>query len=309
MEKVFVTGASGRIGSHVIPLLLERGISVRAMVRKTPLPEAWRGQVETVDAAAPWEEAIGGMDAVVHLAALMPPASDDEVFRANIEATYRLLNAAAAQKAKPRVLFASSDATYCTGWSLQSYTEPIGEGEPQHPTVFYGLSKVLGERMCLYYEEMHQLPIVRLRFVWTLTAEEILKLFTETPYKEFVVDADRANWESDGVVAVPLEEDGRPFQEHLCDVRDAADAVLLALESSAAPGRAFNIAGPEAFHYTDISPKLADLLGARAVAARCRGIHSYSLDIGRAKKELGYRPRFSVFDSLNDALATARAKS
>lgn len=309
MKSVFVTGASGRIGSHVIPLLIDRGIRVRARVRHTPLPEAWAHLVEAADSGVPYDEAIAGVDGIVHLAGIMPPASDDDVFRANIEGTYRILNAVAALKTKPRFLFASSDATYCTGWSLGAYTAPIGEDAPQHPTVFYGLSKVLGERMCRYYEEIHQVPMVRMRFVWTLTAAEILGLFTDTPYKEFLVEADRGKWDGGGIIATPLEEDGSPFMEHLCDVRDAADAVVLALQQGGAPGRAFNIAGPEAFRYSDISPRLASQLGARAVAARCRGIHSYSLDISQAQAALGYQPRFRVLDSLQDALANAKAKS
>jgi UDP-glucose 4-epimerase len=309
MKNIFVTGASGRIGRHVIPLLLERGLRVRAVVRKTPLLEAWRGMVEEVDAGIPCSESIRGADAIIHLSGIMPPASDDEVFRTNIEGTCRLLQAAAALETKPRILFASSDATYCTGWSLDAYTAPIREEQALHPTVFYGLSKVLGEEMCRYYGEIHRIPIVRLRFVWTLTAGEILGLFTDTPYKEFLIEADRGKWDGKGTIAIPMEEDGSPFLEHLCDVRDAAEAVVLALESDAAPGHAFNVAGPEAFRYSDVSPVVAAMLGARAVAARCRGIHSYSLDIGRAQTVLGYRPRFGVVDSLEDALATARAKA
>jgi len=309
MKSVYVTGASGRIGSYVVPLLLDRGYRLRAQVHRSRLPESWGSAVKPVDGATPLGEALDGVDAIIHLAGLMPPASDDDVFRTNIEGTYRLLNAAAALKTKPRVLFASSDATYCTGWSLGSYDAPIREDAPQHPTVFYGLSKVLGERMCAYYEEMHALPIVRMRFVWTLTAAEIMALFTDTPYKEFLVEADRGKWDGAGIIATPLEEDGSPFMEHLCDVRDAADAVVLALESDHAPGHAFNIAGPEAFRYSDISPAVASMLGARAVPARCRGIHSYSLDLSNARNALGYRPRFGVLDSLEDALARAKATS
>jgi nucleoside-diphosphate-sugar epimerase len=74
-----------------------------------------------------------------------------------------------------------------------SYTEPITEETGQHPTVFYGLSKVLGERMCSYFEEMHKIPIVRLRFVWTLEASEILDLFIKAPYKDFLIEEDRSD--------------------------------------------------------------------------------------------------------------------
>jgi nucleoside-diphosphate-sugar epimerase len=240
---------------------------------------------------------------VIHLGGIMPPASDDEVFRTNIEGTYRILQTAAASEKKPRVLFASSDATYCTGWSLSSYSAPITEDAEHHPAVFYGLSKVLGERMCLYFEELHKLPVVRLRFVWTLEAGEILDLFVKAPYRDYLVEADRNAWDESDVIAVPCEEDGSPFTEHVCDVRDAAKAVVLALESDAAPGHAFNIAGPEPFRYMDTGEELASVTGMRTIAARCRGIHSYALSIEKARAVLGYRPQFRVMQSLQDALA------
>jgi UDP-glucose 4-epimerase len=307
MKKVLVTGASGRIGRRVVPLLLEHGYRVTATLRRTQYTETWAKEVEPVmlsfPAAGSLEKTIKGFDSVVHLAGIMPPASDDEVFGTNIQGTYQLLQAIAALENKPRLLFASSDATYATGWSIGPYSAPIAEDfAEQHPTVFYGLSKVLGERLCLYYEEMHKVPIVRLRFVWTLEAPEILDLFVQAPYKDRLLDEDRNKWDGAGVIAVPLEADGKPFTEHVCDVRDAADAVLLAIESHTAPGQAFNVAGPESFRYTEVGPRLASKTGMRVVEARCRGIHSYSLSIDKARKLLGYRPRYQVMDSLEEAL-------
>jgi nucleoside-diphosphate-sugar epimerase len=298
MRTVLVTGASGRIGKRVVPLLLNRGYRVRVTMHRTPLPDAWAKDVEIFPAADPPADALDGVDAVVHLAGIMPPAADDDVFRTNIEGTCRLLQAVACLSKKPRVLFASSDATYSTGWSLGSYSAPITEETEPHPTVFYGLSKVLGERMCLYFEEMHKIPVVRLRFVWTLEAPEILDLFTKAPYKDFLIDADRGKWDGPRVIAAPLEADGTPFLEHICDVRDAAEATVLAMESDVAPGHAFNIAGPEAFRYTEVGPKLAARTGMRVVEARCRGIHSYSLSINKARTLLGYQPRYEILDSL-----------
>jgi UDP-glucose 4-epimerase len=310
MKTIFLTGASGRIGRRVIPLLIDRGYKVRVMMRKPPADETWAGQVEVVQAALPASEAldaaVSDADAVIHLAGCMPPVSDDEVFQTNIQGTYQILQAISGLKKKPRLLFASSDAAYCTGWSLGAYSAPIREDAEQHPTVFYGLSKVLGERMCRYFEEMHKLPIVLLRFVWTLEAPEILDLFVKAPYRDYVVEGDQGAWDGQGIIAVPLEEDGSPFTEHVCDVRDAADAVVLALESGAAPGHAFNIAGPESFRYADVAAQLASKTGMRPVEARCRGIHSYSLSIDKARSLLGYNPRFNVVKSLEDALAQAK---
>ncbi len=314
MKKVLVTGASGRIGRRVVPLLLEHGYKVSATVRRTPHAESWAKDVEPVPLSFPASEPLGkkleGFDAVVHLAGIMPPASDDEVFGTNIEGTHQLLKAIAALEKKPRLLFASSDATYATGWSIGPYFVPIVEDlAEQHPTVFYGLSKVLGERLCLYYEELHKVPIVRLRFVWTLEAAETLDLFLQAPYKDRLFDEGIGRWDEPGVIAVPLEEDGKPFTEHVCDVRDAADAVLLAIESDAAPGQAFNVAGPQSFRYTEVGPMLASKTGLRVVEARCRSIHSYSLSIDKARRLLGYRPRYQVMDALEEALAAAKTNN
>jgi nucleoside-diphosphate-sugar epimerase len=310
MKTILVTGATGRIGRHVVPLLIERGYRVRVMLRRPP-PGGWVNETEVIQGHLTGREtlntAVADTDAVIHLAGIMPPATDDEVFRTNFEGTYQILQAVAARQKKPRFLFASSDATYCTGWSLSAYSASIGEDAEQHPTVFYGLSKVIGERMCNYFEEMHKIPVVRLRFVWTLEAAEILDLFLKAPYRDYLADGDRGAWDEQGIVAVPLEEDGLPFCEHVCDVRDAAEAVMLALESEAAPGQAFNIAGPEPFRYTEVGPELAKKIGMRSVEARCRGIHSYALNIEKARAMLGYRPRFKVLESLADALANAKA--
>jgi UDP-glucose 4-epimerase len=311
MKTILVTGASGRIGRKVIPLLLERGYRVRAMLRRPNSTETWLNQVTVVQGAFPGEgveAAVSGVDAVIHLGGIMPPASDDEVFRTNIEGAYHILRAISASEKKPRLLFASSDATYCTGWSLSAYSTPIVESAEQHPAVFYGLSKVLGERMCLYFEELHRIPIVRLRFVWTLEAGEILDLFVKAPYRDYLIEADRHAWDESDIIAVPCEEDGNPFTEHVCDVRDAARAVVLALESNAAAGEAFNIAGPEPFRYMDAGAELASLTGMRTIAARCRGIHSYALSIEKARALLGYRPQFTVMQSLQDALGRMKNK-
>lgn len=191
MKRVLLTGATGRIGRRVMPLLLDRGYHVIALIHHVPAEPDWPPSVETIKGAVSepkvLDDALRSVDAVIHLAALMPPALDEQVFHTNIEGTYRLLDGVAKLKHKPRVLFASSDATYCTGWSLGAYSSPIDESSAQHPTVFYGLSKVLGETMCRFYKEIYNVPLVKLRFVWTLEAAEVLDLFLHTPYKEFLL--------------------------------------------------------------------------------------------------------------------------
>jgi nucleoside-diphosphate-sugar epimerase len=71
--KALVTGANGFLGSHLIPLLRERGYQVRAMVRR-PNQMADAGQVEELigDIRDPLavEQACSGVDIVFHTAAI-----------------------------------------------------------------------------------------------------------------------------------------------------------------------------------------------------------------------------------------------
>ncbi len=111
MKRIFVTGASGRIGRALVPRLLEKGYCVRAAVHQKPLPEAWRNQVESVQGPltddAVLADAVADTEFICHLAGLMPPVPEDEIFRTNIESTYRILQAAAKLSNKPRFVFAT----------------------------------------------------------------------------------------------------------------------------------------------------------------------------------------------------------
>jgi nucleoside-diphosphate-sugar epimerase len=166
---------------------------------------------------------------------------------------------------------------------------------------------VVGERFCRYFQEMCNVPCVLLRFVWTLDAPEILELFTASPYRDFLIPEDASKWADTTVIAAPLEEDGTPFMEHLCDSRDAAAAVLSALTSDSALGHAINVAGPAPFRYTEVSAQLAQLMNRTAVEGRCAGIHSYSVSLEKARRLLGYAPRYHVQDSLQEARQSLQA--
>lgn len=307
MKRILVTGASGRLGRHLIPLLLERGHRVQAMVHRGALPGAWAADVDVVNGTLgdtpALQRAVADVDVVCHLAALMPPATNDEIFRTNIDGTYRLLEAVAALPLKPRFVFASTDASYCTGWSFEPYHAPIDENTPLRPVLFYGVSKVIGEQMCVHFQNIHRIPTVRLRFDWILEATEVVEIFTGPSYKDLLIPEDHGKWDAPGTVKIPLEESGAPFVEHICDVRDSAQGVLLAVEREEAAGQVFNIAGPAPFTYTEVGPKLAKRLGVEAVTGRCRGLYSYEISNQKAKGILGYQPRYSVLQSLEDALS------
>jgi nucleoside-diphosphate-sugar epimerase len=101
--KVFVVGATGVLGRHVIPRLLERGHQVRAVVRQAAQAEAFRTTgVEAFlgDILEPstLSDPLVGCDAALHLATAIPKRGEPRDFtitnRIRREGTRNLLNAA-----------------------------------------------------------------------------------------------------------------------------------------------------------------------------------------------------------------------
>src|SRR5579883_2784740 len=95
---VLVTGASGFVGWHVARLLIERGYSVRALVR--PQSKVVGLDVETVagDLRDPdsLTRAVQGCALVFHVAAdyRLWAKHPEELYRSNVEGTRHLLEAA-----------------------------------------------------------------------------------------------------------------------------------------------------------------------------------------------------------------------
>ena len=97
--KVLVTGATGRVGSRLVPRLLEHGDSVGVLLRKEADAEAFarRGTQPILgDLLRPetLTEAVAGVEAVVHLAAFFRGATEAEARAINQDGTIALAQAA-----------------------------------------------------------------------------------------------------------------------------------------------------------------------------------------------------------------------
>lgn len=123
MKRVLVTGACGNIGANVVDQLLERGYSVRAVDLDTPRNRKtgarWGSRIEAVFGTICDEtlvsDAVRGVDHIVHLAAIVPPATDvDQAagYAVNVVATRSILAACEAQPKLPRLTFTSTAAIW-----------------------------------------------------------------------------------------------------------------------------------------------------------------------------------------------------
>ena len=114
---IFVTGATGFVGSHVARVLAEQGADLRLLVRSSSDPkniEAIKAERVTGDLRDPGslERAMEGCEAVFHVAAdyRLWVRDPQQMFRSNVEGTRSILEGARKNHVR-RVVYTSSVAT------------------------------------------------------------------------------------------------------------------------------------------------------------------------------------------------------
>lgn len=105
---VAVTGATGFLGSAILPMLRAEGWRVRALVRRRmELPGVDLIQADILNRNA-LQKLVQDVDAVIHCAGCVRGASERAFQLANVEGTARLADAAASLSRPPRFLLMSS---------------------------------------------------------------------------------------------------------------------------------------------------------------------------------------------------------
>ncbi|HET7041004.1 MAG TPA: NAD-dependent epimerase/dehydratase family protein [Gemmatimonadales bacterium] len=146
--RVFLTGATGFVGGHIVDRLLVRGDEVTALVR-SPARAAGlaergvrlvRGDLHDLPAL---HAGAADADVVLHVAALTGAVDEREFLAANRDGTANVLAAASAAPRTPRLVYVSSRAA----------GGPARRGRPKvdalddRPVTMYGRSKLAGEQV------------------------------------------------------------------------------------------------------------------------------------------------------------------
>lgn len=150
-KNVLLTGGTGFVGRHVLPRLLESGACVTCLVRGRSRVENLAPAVSVAQAdllsGQGLEEALGGQDVVIHMAALLFGLGWQDYLRANALAARSMAGALERLKMRgggpARVVLVSSLAATGPGARLPG----VGDDAPCAPVSAYGWSKLLTEQI------------------------------------------------------------------------------------------------------------------------------------------------------------------
>ena len=161
--KTLVTGGTGFIGSHVIERLCERGDKVVTVSKDTlNLRELQKLGVEVVDgdinSINSWENILKDVDIVFHIAGVTHAKNSCDYYEGNHAATKRLIELCSEMCGNlKRFVYVSSLAA--VGPSAENI--PVDETSAYHPVSDYGRSKMLGELEVLKFSDKLPITIVR----------------------------------------------------------------------------------------------------------------------------------------------------
>lgn len=310
IERILVTGASGKIGRSLMPALATAGYRVRALQFETPIVcegvDVVQGSIRERDVV---ERALADVDAVVHLAT--SKEDPDGFLDVSVRGTFNLLDACRKQGGIRQFILAGGDAA--AGIFFYPHPHPIDENAPlaAYPG-YYAFSKVLEETMCNQYAIQYGLPVTILRFSWIHGDDDILAYMTLAepnfggpPWQELAATAEQEARFTDGAdgVGCLVHTDGTPYKRHIVGIGDVVQAFLRALGNERARGETFNIAAPSAFSYDVLSSYIAAKLDLPVERFELDGFHDFEIDINKARSVLGYRPEYDVLRIVDEAIA------
>ncbi len=277
--RVVVTGGSGKLGVAVVQELVDHSYDVvnvdRAPAGDPKCPYTYAdltdyGQV--IEVMSGIDSRYDHVDAVVHLAAIPGPgvATNAATFANNITATYNVFHAARAAGIS-NIVWASSETLL--GLPFDSAPPPyipVDEEYPARPETSYALAKHLEEQMAAQLcRQDPRLKMIGLRFSNVMTPDDY------AAFPSFNDDPRLRSWNLWSYI----------------DRRDGAQAVRRALEHDAAGLDIFIIANADSVMTTPVTELAAEVYPGVPVTREV-GSHDTLLSIEKARRVLGYEPRF-----------------
>ncbi len=290
--RILVTGGAGYVGSTVVPLLLSRGHSVRVLDNLAhggaPMLGVWSHpdfefHLGDVCDAAIVSEALDGMNAIVHLAAVVGDpacARQPELAQSvNLQASLGLI-AQSQQNGVGRFVFASTCSNY---GRMTDATQYVDETSKLAPISLYAETKVAVEQALLTSSDGPN---------WCPTPLRFSTVYGVSPRMRFDLTVNEFTLEL--LTRKTLKVFGEQFWRPYIHVRDAARAIACVLEAppSKVGRRVFNV-GDTSQNFQ--KQQLVDLILKHVPDASVEYVkrqedpRDYRVSFGRIENELGFR--------------------
>jgi len=317
--KVFVTGATGFVGSHLVDSLLDRGRSVRCLVRKSSnLRYVKDPQIDLayggLDDSTDWDEALAGVHTIYHVAGATFARRARDYFTVNHQGTETLLAEAVKRRDRiKRFVYISSLAA--VGPARDGV--PVDEDTDPEPITPYGRSKLMAEEAVRVVSDLLPVTIVRPPAVYGPRDYGIFEFFKAI---------------KGGMFPMIGRGDKRLSLVH---ARDLVEGVILAGESPSSVGRTYFISSEDHYSMRAVADLIAALMRRKlrafaipkpvaygvAVAAEAAAAlmgkppvinrdkvtdlsqTGWICSIGRAQSELGYGPQVPLEEGLRETIA------
>ena len=302
-KKILITGGAGYVGSTLVPMLLDDGYEVYAldnlMYGGRSLLNIWshpkfkfiKGDITDKETVV---SAVSGMDAVVHLAAIVgdPACSrNPELARSiNLEASLDIFEQAKKQGVK-RFVFASTCSNY---GKMEDPGLLMEETMKLSPLSLYAETKVAVERTILEEQPENGICATSLRFA---------TVYGVSPRMRFDLTVNELTL--DMLTKKQLSVYGGQFWRPYAHVRDIARGVRLVLASPADKVRnqVFNVGSTEQNYQ---KRQLVEMIKPYAPDAVLKEVHKdedprdYKVSFSKIKEQLGFEVTRTVEDGIEE---------
>ncbi len=315
MRKIFITGSTGFIGSHLVEFLIKQGHHVKCLVRKhsnnkwlKDLPvEYIYGDLFDVEVL---RKGVSDVDYIYHIAGVTASKTKKGYFLGNQIATRNLLIAAEANSNLKRFVFAGS----LTAVGPSTDGKAVNEESKPKPITTYGKSKLAAEKEVLSFQNKIPFTIVRIPAVYGPRDTATLDFFKSV---------------NSGIV--PLVGFKSKYV-NILHVNDVVDGLILAAEHLDAAGKIYFIGSEKAYTWEEIGRVTQKIIQRKTIKVRIpefvvilvTAIYSlinffsrkpsvlnfekskdmiadaWICDISKAQKELGFMPKVSLEDGINE---------
>lgn len=308
-EHVFVTGAEGFIGSHLVESLLSRGCKVNAFVLYNSFSATgWLTEIDDslrenltiylgdVRDQQTVEAALEGCDSIVHLASLITipysyiaPVS---YFETNVKGTINVLNAAKNHNVR-RIVHTSTSEVYGSAQIV-----PIPESHPLVGQSPYSASKIGADQAAYSFYASFDLPVVTARPFNTFGPRQSARAVIPTIMSQIIA----------GQTELQLGDTSttRDFNY----VSDTVNGIITLLEGDTGCGEVFNIGSGFEISIDNLLKKIENISGVNLQLNidknRLRPTNSevqrLCADNTKIREQFGWSPEYAGEDGLERAL-------